>query len=79
MPVYNLVITIIQFLSDNYTDSTECIYQKRHHLDKALSKTNEKDILKSVNNINDDFFTCFEKTEIKKIKMIIYSICKSQS
>ncbi len=73
MPIYNLVIKILQYLSDNYVVSTGCIYQKRHYLDKSLSNINEFNILDSVKSIDDDFFECFDKKDTNKIKSLIYA------
>ena len=79
MPVLDLVISILRYLQDHYEDKTTCFFKKRNYLDKALSNIQDKNLIDAINSIEDDFFTCFDKKDINKVKSFIYVICKNHT
>jgi len=77
MPVFNLVIEILRYLSKNFEDLQECFYKRREYLDKALSNINKDNLIDSINSIDDIFFDCFKLQDHKKAKAYIYIVCNN--
>jgi hypothetical protein len=61
VPICNLIIFIVQYLSSKEPDYEEFFYKNRDSLDKALSninckKENQQDFIKKINSIDKSFF-----------------------